>query len=513
MKNIMKNIMKKKILKYIKGMACFLLIFHAADLSGKNGTLALEDAVEMALRHNPEIRLLEHDLIIAERKYKKSLADLWMPSVTFQAGLTVMDPASVTNAAMPEYTAEVTNLYALDITTGAPVATVPFAVSVAGTNTNLNVWPLNTSLKFQISKPVFTGGKLLISKNMSRYNLDVVKRKLEDKKNEVILNVKNSFYNLLLTQERMKLSREIENSLEERMNYTRENYEAGRVSEYQFIQMKVQYMGSKPDLIEASNTYKTAKLAFLNTLGISGPKSRETQYILKGSIYDTRDLTITGFLNHSGIENGGLADSETADEEKIYEILMQNNPSLKSLEDAVINAKYAKKLAKSAFLPNVSVFFQPGWTLKHDHLGRDEEDPSFNWTAGISASMPLHSLLIPFSKDFQGTKEASENYKKLITQKDHLKETLILQVKTLLLKIKKSAMVIENQKENVRLSKIGYDMAQEKYENGLINLTEVSDAENAYNRARLTELGALYENYVSKINLLKLLNNHYEKSL
>ncbi len=468
----------------MKRTILFLLI--TVNLFGEITTLSLSNAIELALKNNIAIATYEKDMKIAESQYKQAFSDLYMPGISLSASYTLLDPKTVDNAKIvtPNYETIVTNMPVLNggVPTGE-VVPVPMFVPT-GVTTNQTAFQDNYSLGLSITKPLFTGFKIWNNTKIKRLNYELAKQKYEDKKREIITSISTSFYNLLLLKENIRVMSELDRSLKERWNYAESAYKAGIVSEYDKIRAEVAYKNNQPNIIKINNAYKTAKISFLNQIGITNYDEVE----LYGNILDSTNIVV-----------------DISYEDALQKAI-SNDINLKSIEISIETLKISKEINNSSKYPTIAAFFNYKFDYKKEKSSDEDRKWLDSWNAGLQLSMPIDPW-IPVSKVNYANTEIEENIKKLELTKKQITDGIILQVQNIFLQIAQSKELITSQSENVRQAKLGLDIANRKYKAGASSTLEVTDAEVSYNQAQLNYLQAIYEYFSNELQLKKIIGD------
>jgi len=456
-----------------------------ATASVDKKVLTVEQAVALAVQNNPGLLQAREDFRAAGYRLHAARMQMLYPDMSLSAGANWFDPDTIKNAEIQ------TNYYVTNMPvfgfTGVPIGTY-FQV-MQDTNKPKTAVLVNPSPKItaSVTKPLFTGGALWFSKELSKLDVKTKRRQLDYKLLTVRFETKKLFYNYLILQEQMRLMQELLSSLAQRREYIKTGFENGIRSEYEYINIRVQYLNTEPQLMQISNALFTAGIYFCNFTGLPP----ETELELSGSIYDASRIEIP-----------------LQSEDEIFMQVRLNNTVLADLQSAVKSAEFARKLQNASRMPAVAGIFQfnDEYKFDQDRIGKSElRSWQYSWFAGLTITLPLDDLL-PGSPAHFKYREAAANVKKIRLARREQEDALILRARSLLMKIQESASVMVSQKENVVLAKKGYDMVNEQYKSGLVDMTVVNDSFNNYNNARLSELRAVYDNFASKIDLLLLLN-------
>ena len=307
-------------------------------------------------------------------------------------------------------------------------------------------------------------------------NLEYAKKKLS-------LDIKKTFYNLILLNEHIKLTEQNLATAEKRYVQAELKYNSGSFTEYAKLSAQVAWENIKPGLEDLKMGYQTAILAFKQTIGLD----RTDIITLNGTIEEEP-------VNSEYLELGVLLD------------MVENRLDIQGMRNIISTLENIKKLALSTIMPSVTFSFSVDPTFSKNPF-RDSwfENTEEDWVQqsgmfAITLSIPLDGLL-PYSKAQVQIHEAEDSIEQAGINLAMAIQGARLEIETLVMTIKKSITSIESLKLNVQLANRAYEMAEEAYASGNRDLLEVQNAELEFQKAKLE---ALKEYYTFKTSLLEL---------
>lgn len=457
---------------FLRGALVYALI--AVSGAGANArevsTLNISNAVRLALLNNLTLAQYEKDAAIADAQYAQSFADFALPDAALSGSWTVIDPDTVDSGIVDGmkflYN---TNVMGLDI---------PVMESVKLTNA---YWD-NYSAGLTVTKPLFSGFRLWNAMAIRKNALDLARARLRDKKSEVETTVRTSFYDLFLIRENVRLAEDLDASLQERLKFTRANYQAGIVSEYDLIKADVQWKNNQPRLSRVRNAYVTSKMAFCNLIGISDPGAVE----LAGSLLDTTNETVPAI---------------TAD--RAVNLAVSNDIGIRTLDYTLDNLRLSREVSAAGSYPTLSAFFNAKLDWKKRSTYDADRQWIGSWNTGLQLSVPIDDW-IPLSRTAQTVRETEETLAKTELARRQAVDGVSLQVRALLLQIEESDQTIRSQSENVRQARTALGMMNVRYRAGNASSLEVTDAEVSYNQAQTSYLQALLDHYTAALKLKRM---------
>lgn len=428
----------------------------------------IDDAISLAFDNDKELKQAEYDVRIAQIQRDSSFSDIFMPSLIIGGSFGIVEPKEFTTARFN-----------------------PDNMSMSSENTGIKNNPDVWKAQAELSKVFFTGFRNWNADKRQLVNLNMVKEQYNDTMKNVDMNTRLNFYNTFVAQENYRVYLQSQLNYSNRMRYTYTQYRNGLASEYEYLNAKVQYENTKPNLVTLSNQYQSLKLTFIRGIGLTN-SAGDVEII--GNILDATNISIPDIPY-----------------DVLLERIMFNNIDLKNMESNIRMLEYNKKIARGYLWPNISgsagVSIATLDKLKGSpgsyYRGRDSQ---FDWSAGVSLSYSLDSLL-PFSSTAKAAEEAKMNVEKMNITYDQLRDTVEIYSRDLISTARSQSLTLASQAENARTAAYALSMAERQYRGGTISMLEVNDAEVTYLNAQLAYLQAIYEYFSSTLQLLKLLSN------
>ncbi|PPS22552.1 TolC family protein [Brachyspira murdochii] len=438
----------------------FALYSQEADTNTINTAdkiaITLEDALTIAFDNDKTLKQAEYNVRIAQVQKYASFSDLFMPSLSISGGLNLSESQ--------EYN----------------VNNVP-----TGVYSSPDTWSASASL----SKTLFTGFRNWNTDKARDVNLQMQKDIYYDEKKNVDLNTKLNFYNTFVAQENYRVYLQQQMNYSNRMRETYIKYRNGQVSEYEYLNAKVQYETTKPQVVTLSNQYQSLKLTFIRQIGLTNAAD---DVDLIGSILDATNITLPDMAY-----------------DDLLTIIMNNNIELKNMSSNLEMLEYNRRVARSYLWPTLSASANVGVTTvdkvkMENGTFTKNRGGEFNWGVGFSLNYALDSLL-PFSSTAKGAEEIELSIKQMEVSYEQLRDTIEVSSRDLISTARSQALNLQSQAENARTAAYALQMAQRQYRGGTISMLEVNDAEVVYLNAQLAYLQAIYEYFSSTLQVLKLL--------
>ena len=409
-------------------------------------TISLQEAIAMALKENLDIKIAQYDNSLAKVEIDLAKSDR-LPQADVNTNLAILDNQTATASFGTRGQANWIG--------GLSVSQVIFAEPV---NANIEIQKLLERSKFY---------------------------ELEQTQLDVILDVADAYLNTL--QARGFLDIQADN-----LKLTKENYDIAKAKQ------KVGY-GTASDLYrwesllaQANSEFNLAIAQFdqahyvLNQLLNQPIGERMT---IKDVRADSDFLMIADERVTQQISNLGAFEQFS---EFMVSEAMRSLPELKQI-DMNINAqrRLQKSYERARYLPSVSAsasydLLLHKWALPK---GTEEMNNINSWTIGLGAAFPITQG----GRRINDIEKGKLTLDKLDFQKDNLSNQLELRVRSTLQQASTSYSNLELTRTSATAAMKNFEIAQDSYSQGIVNITYLIDAQNASLQANLTSTNAEYQ--------------------
>ena len=294
-------------------------------------------------------------------------------------------------------------------------------------------------------------------------------RQLERTEQEILFRVVQSYYGVLLAKKQLDVAEQSEKTAKSIMDRSQVRYDAGLAVESDLLSAKVRLAGREQDLIRARNNLELAR-AQLNT----------AMSVALGRPYEPADALG---------ERSLTANSITELEQKA----LTNRPDLKRIEAQQSAQELSVTIAKSSFGPRLNAF--AGWEM---------DNPTFlsggggnNWMGGIELQIDL----------FQGgAKRAAlsrerANAEKIAALKQAANDAVRLEVRQAYYDQDANRQQVEVARTAITQAQESLRIDQDRYESGLLTITDLLGAEEAARETQSNYWRAIYQFHISYANL------------
>ena len=314
--------------------------------------------------------------------------------------------------------------------------------------------------------------------SMTKTDIELAVEKSRASKLDLVNQVSKAYYQLMLAQDSYNVLLGSYKLAEDNFNIVNAKYEQGAVSEYDKISAEVQMRSIKPNVISAANGVTLAKLQLKVLMGITADVELKTEDSLTN--YET-----AVFANQLKDEEVGL----------------ENNTTMKQLDLNMKMLEKSLKVAKSSFIPTLSMSFSYNYqSLYNPNINFFE----YNWS---NSSSLMFNLSIPLYKasNFTKVKSARIQMRQLDWNRIDTERKLNMEIVSYRNNMAASSEQVVSNKENVMQAEKAVLIAGKRYDVGKGTVLELNSSQVSLTQAQLTYNQSIYDYLIAKADLDKVL--------
>ena len=408
-------------------------------------TLTLDRALEIALSDNPTIKVAEEEIALKKVTHKETWQNL-------------LPQASIDGTWNHTISAAQMNLGGQS-----------FKMGMDNSNTVSGV--LNISL------PIFAPS-VYKAMSMTKTDIELAVEKSRASKLDLVNQVTKGYYQLMLTQDSYDVLQKSYKLAEDNYNIVNAKYQQGAVSEFDKISAEVQMRSIKPNVISAANGVTLAKLQLKVLMGITADVELKTEDSLTN--YET-----AVFANQLKDEEVGL----------------ENNTTMKQLDLNMKMLEKSLKVAKSSFIPTLSMSFSYNYqSLYNPNINFFE----YNWSNSSSLMFNL-SIHLYKASNFTKVKSARIQMRQLDWNRIDTERKLNMEIVSYRNNMAASSEQVVSNKENVMQAEKAVLIAGKRYDVGKGTVLELNSSQVSLTQAQLTYNQSIYDYLIAKADLDKVL--------
>jgi TolC family type I secretion outer membrane protein len=402
--------------------------------------LSLKDCIDTALRNQPTIRAAQENVRAGQGRETQA-ASPYFPQIT--------------------------------ASTGYSESHAPLGGAFGDSTTK----SYTTSLS--MNQTLYDFGKTGNSYDAAKSGTLSLERDAERISQEVVLNVKQSYYALLAAKKLVEVARKTVEQTESHLKQAEAFFRTGSKPRYDVTRSEVEVNNAKLGLINAKNGVRIRTIALNNAMGIDPGKATEI-------VEELPSVPVLPSLDQAQID------------------ALQNRPDRKRMEADIEAARSRVRAERSYYLPTLSANAAYNWANGSTEMGpflgtMFKGDVQNSWNAGIMLTLPL----------FQGglTKgrvgEARANLLALEAQRDAMKQSILLEVNQAFADLESAAARVEVMEKTLEKARENLDIAQGRYKAGVGPYIEVTDAQLSSVNSETDHIKALYDYHLAIAQLLK----------
>jgi outer membrane protein TolC len=219
------------------------------------------------------------------------------------------------------------------------------------------------TISLTASQVLYAGGGVRSSIKSSQLVREAAVLDLQSSINDALLQVRTSFYNVLLAREKITVQEKNLELLQSQLKTTTDRYDAGTVSSFEKLRAEVAVANAKVPLITAKNDYRLAIESLRQALGFTTNRDEAIRKI----------PTFVGTLDYTPV---------TFDLQAAFDAAHANRPDLQRLAKLSASREESITVAKSNYYPTVSAV--GGWQLRKG-LTNDFGDSNHGWLVGVQS--------------------------------------------------------------------------------------------------------------------------------
>ncbi|MGD2069277.1 MAG: TolC family protein [Gemmatimonadota bacterium] len=328
------------------------------------------------------------------------------------------------------------------------------------------------------SQLVYSGGRVGSALEIAHDFVDAAELNLIEERAELELQVRSAYYRALLARELERISVEALAQAERFFGQEQLRLEAGRASELDVLRAEVSRDNLRPQLVEARNA---ADLALLDL-------KRLVDVPLQ------RPLELTTGLDAPDLESDGGAVTQPS-----REFRTDRRASVLAADRQVSIAREQVSVAKSAFLPDVSLSTAYGRQLFPSSAFDLRGDWRTDWTVSLNVSIPVFSGL----RRFADVSRAQVQLRQAELQLEQLQEAVQLEYRQAEAERERAVAAIAARRRTASMAERVYELTVLRYDEGQATQLEVQQARLDLLQARTNLAQAIADFHIADARVLR----------
>lgn len=325
----------------------------------------------------------------------------------------------------------------------------------------------NWNIAVDVRQTVYSGGGVQAALSSQRSLRESVRKELEGVVNTALLDVRTRFLDVLLAREQIEVQEQNVKLLREQLQTAKNRFDAGAVSNFDVLRAEVELANALPELITARNNYRTSIDSLRLSLGYVNPASGATSKMPE----------VVGELEYLPAQFDFEGTLSTAREKR---------PELVRLDSLIEAREAGLRLAKSGYLPDVSVSGR--YELRKGNFSDRFSRSLDGWTVGMQSSWAIFD-----SKRTAGqVAQARSQLIQAELEKDEFALSVEVEVRRALSAFQEADELVDAAEKVVGQAQEALRLAHSRYGAGTATQLDVLTSQVALVRAQLNKLQAVY---------------------
>jgi len=414
-----------------------ILLATVALASEQPRPLTLPEAIQLALKNNPDLATAQQRVVAARAGIQQTEAALW-PQVRVGAG----------------YTASDNPVQAFMMTLNQR------SLNMATANFNHPDTTDNYNGKVIAQWSLYDGGQSIASRQAAKLNTEATGQTLAAARNDLVFEVTRAYYTIGKARQFVAAAEANVASLTATANVASNRFDAGNALKTDYLDAQVRLAESQENLIRARNALALSEVVFRVTLGV-GEKENVTAAAnpphLNPLPQGERKPKIPSPLGGEGQGEG-----------KSF------RPELAAARTAISAADRQVRAAQAGYVPRLNAF--ASYDLDSGNATQFQD----SWIAGVSVDLNVFDGFLTRGK----ITEARANLEIARQQERKVELTIHLETRQAQLNLEEAQARLDTTGKSVAQAEESVQITKDRYAGGLALLTQLLDAETALTAAR-----------------------------
>jgi len=398
------------------------------------GRLTLEEAIQTALRQNPQVTQYR-ELVAAAREGIGISRSAYFPQLSFRGDF----------------------FYGTAFTSGSAGAafqsgTAPGTARPLSLTSNPRDFYI---YRFSLNQLLFDFGKTPGQVAEATASYKATQEDYAAARQQVVLDTRTAYFNYLAARRAVKVEEQNVRQNQELLKQAQGFYQVGLRARIDVTKAEANLYQAESELIRAKNAAEVARVDLMKALGLKSWPYREVEDVLEVS---PRDLSLEDLKSQA----------------------LRQRPELLRNRAQQQRDQASLKVARAGFFPTFSSNSAYGW----QGSGYPLDD---NWWLGVGVSFPLFEG----GRTLHQVRQAKAQLRATLANADALTLEVLKEVEQSYLDLKAAWEVIRSSRKAREAAEENLRLAWGRYRAGVGNIIEVTDAQTQFARADLEHVRAL----------------------
>jgi outer membrane protein len=323
-------------------------------------------------------------------------------------------------------------------------------------------------------QPLFTGGALINQYRLEQLGVDVAKARSMIVREDVILNVKASYFTVLKAEKMRGVAAQAVEQIRSHEQVARNFFEQEMIAKNDLLEARVRLAQAQQDLIRADNGVSISKASFNTVLhqDVSAPVE------VADSVTDTPILL-------------PLVDCQA--------LALQNRPLMKYIDTTIRQAERGIDLAKSGYYPKSYLMYN--YNLQGDDPAVSGTE--FQQAASWDVSVGLQWTFFEWGKTYHQVGETRVKLQRAQEARKEIVDGISLEVKSAFLDSQETFKNIGVARDAISQAEENFRIYKDRFDQQMATTTDVLDAQTLLSQARMNYNNALCDYNIARSKLEK----------
>lgn len=448
-------------------LVIILFGFSIQGVGQEELSLTLQQSVEQALAHNPE-------LAVAQNEVSKSRASVWQ---AWSVLLPKLDGYASLQHSWEIQTSRIPNFLKPML---APLGSTIPGVDQMPDFVDL-AFGLENTLRYgaTITQPIFLGGAGVAGIRMANAAERASDHSLQARRQTLIFDVAGAFYSVLLAQELVRVQENALSQAQANLEVVSKKFDVGMASPLDKMRAQVDLANIEPEVFNARNNLQSSLSSLRIVLGLDRNVSIRAS---GGFVYELDDLA-----------------AQTLDE--LQNLAVEHRHELAMVQEQKTIADYNITVARSNYWPKIIFQTDLSYLGMRDDLKFGRPD----FSKGITSSF---SLQIPIFAGFEHAKQSEKaelDFNSAVENERQLLNAINAEVEIALNKFHEAGEKYNSAVKTVELGTEALRLANVMYAEGANTQLDVLTSQLALTRAQVNHANAIFEYQIARYQLRKAL--------
>lgn len=330
----------------------------------------------------------------------------------------------------------------------------------------------------QVRQTLYAGGGVKAALDAQKYTREAALLDLQSTVDQVLLDVRTRYYNLLLARESIDVQEQNVQLLKEQLETAKNRFDAGSVSRFEVLRAEVELANAQPGLIRARNAFRTSIDELRRSIGYIKTDQinlRKTPEFLGELVFTPVSYQLQSALNAA----------------------LERRPELKRLASISEAREAAVRAARSDYYPDLALV--GGYELDKANNSNRFRDSHDGWTVGLQSTWAIFDGRATAGRVTQARSKLRQA--ELAVEEQRL--SIEVEVRRAISSLQEASELAEAAQKVVEQAEESLRLADARYSAGSATQLDVLQSRVALTQARTNQLEANYSYLVAAATVQK----------